>query len=167
LFEAIQNGPARRNGSPLEIGKVGLPASGPQIAAFGVPHDALQVADRMAATMRHLMNTGWVTRQTGAATIDICRVATGLWRGFFEFNLLYWDFAAAALIAERAGCDVRWRKVGDAAAGHLHLEYDLIVGRNKDMANELEEAMYGGQAVIRAAALAAFTEADASAPAPR
>jgi myo-inositol-1(or 4)-monophosphatase len=167
LFEAIQDGPALRNGNPLEIGKVRLPASDPQIAAFGVPHDALQVADRMANTMRHLMKTGWVTRQTGAATIDICRVATGLWRGFFEFNLLYWDFAAAALIAERAGCDVRTNKVGDATAGDLHLEYDLIVGRNKDMASELEAAMYDDESAKQAAVLAALTGAGASAPTSR
>jgi myo-inositol-1(or 4)-monophosphatase len=42
-------------------------------------------------------------RINGAAALDLCRVADGTCDGLFETGIYLWDYAAAGLIAERAG----------------------------------------------------------------
>jgi len=76
------------------------------IISFGVPANIAEVATRMGGTLSKIMHRGWVTRQTGSAAVDICRVARGSWSAFFEYNLMYWDVAAAVVIAREAGCYV-------------------------------------------------------------
>ena len=43
-------------------------------------------------------------RRTGTAAWDLCNVAMGTAGLFFEWALQLWDFAAAGLIAQEAGC---------------------------------------------------------------
>ena len=45
-----------------------------------------------------------ILRRSGTAAWDLCSVAMGTAGLFFEMRLGLWDFAAAALIAEEAGC---------------------------------------------------------------
>jgi len=42
-------------------------------------------------------------RRFGAASLDLCQVACGMFGAFFEFELKPWDFAAGRLIVEEAG----------------------------------------------------------------
>jgi myo-inositol-1(or 4)-monophosphatase len=42
-------------------------------------------------------------RRDGAASIDLCYVASGRYDGFWELNLSPWDTAAGALIVTEAG----------------------------------------------------------------
>lgn len=42
-------------------------------------------------------------RSTGSSALDICWVANGRFDAFFESDLSYWDWAAAALILKEAG----------------------------------------------------------------
>lgn len=42
-------------------------------------------------------------RINGAAALDLCQIAAGRSDGFLEYGLYQWDFAAAGLIAQRAG----------------------------------------------------------------
>lgn len=58
--------------------------------------------EKLAMLMPHVTDL----RRLGAAALDICAVATGRQVGFFECELQAWDFAAASLIAEEAGCVV-------------------------------------------------------------
>jgi myo-inositol-1(or 4)-monophosphatase len=140
LFDAIRGRGARRDGEPLEE----LRPSATRIVAFGIPHAMGDVADRMAGALRYLMTTGCVTRQTGAASIDICWVAAGFWRGFFEFRLQWWDFAAAALIAAEAGCVIAATPVSQDCGGTLPLVYDLVVARGEETADLIKQAMTAG-----------------------
>jgi myo-inositol-1(or 4)-monophosphatase len=132
--------PSTCNGTRITVTNENHEASGLHIAAFGINNDMQSVAGRMGDAITALLNEGWVTRQTGAATIDICRVATGSWCGFFEYGLQYWDFAAAALIAEQAGCTVVAKPVR-ANPDDNPLDFDLIVARDKDMAAALGKAL--------------------------
>lgn len=108
-----------------------------KIASFGVPKDGPAVARRMSDALRELYAKGWVTRQTGAASIDICRVANGSWSAFFEYGLMYWDFAAACLIAEEAGCSVHAVPSAPHEPDRMPLEYDLIVARTPEIMSEI------------------------------
>lgn len=42
-------------------------------------------------------------RRMGTASLDLCQVATGMYGGFFEYQLSPWDFAAGRLVLEEAG----------------------------------------------------------------
>ena len=42
-------------------------------------------------------------RRFGAAALDLCHVACGMYGAFFEYELSPWDFAAGVLIVEEAG----------------------------------------------------------------
>ena len=42
-------------------------------------------------------------RRFGAASLDLCQVACGMYGAFFEYELAPWDFAAGALVLEEAG----------------------------------------------------------------
>ncbi len=136
-----------RHGAFLEDRRLLLPGgererwrSDQKIAAFGVPKDGPAVADRMSGSLRRLYAGGWVTRQTGAASIDICRVASGTWSAFFEYGLMFWDFAAAALIAGEAGCTVRAVPRRAGLAGQPVLEYDFIVAGSPRIHAEVSAA---------------------------
>ena len=45
-------------------------------------------------------------RRSGTAAWDMCCVAMGRCSLYFEMKIQLWDYAAAALIAEEAGCMV-------------------------------------------------------------
>jgi myo-inositol-1(or 4)-monophosphatase len=102
------------------------------IVSFGVPKNIAGVSNRMSESFRTLLANGWITRQTGSAAIDICRVAAGSWTAFFEYGLMYWDFVAATLIAVEAGCSVAAVPVGhtESTLDAFPLEYDLVVAKN-------------------------------------
>jgi len=58
-------------------------------------------------------------RRFGAASLDLCAVATGRLNGYFESGLKPWDHAAAALIAREAGAVVTGRDGAPADQGFL------------------------------------------------
>jgi myo-inositol-1(or 4)-monophosphatase len=45
-------------------------------------------------------------RRAGAASLDLCAVATGRVDGYYEQGLKPWDLAAGGLVAREAGADV-------------------------------------------------------------
>lgn len=61
-------------------------------------------------------------RRFGAATLDLCAVATGMFGAFFEYKLSPWDFAAGQLIVTEAG-----GKITDAQGGPLGVKTSSIL----------------------------------------
>ena len=64
-------------------------------------------------------------RREGAASLDLCNVASGRVDGFWELNLKPWDIAAGSLIVQEAGGIVTdlfgeqgWLESGDIVAGN-------------------------------------------------
>jgi myo-inositol-1(or 4)-monophosphatase len=144
LYKAVRRQGAYRDQSVLSVAKAGgwqQVKDRQKIASFGVPKDGPAVARRMSRALLQLYSSGWVTRQTGAASIDICRVATGSWAVFFEYGLMFWDFAAACLVAEEAGCSVRAIPCAPHEPDRIPLEYDLIVARTPTFMEEIAAAI--------------------------
>jgi myo-inositol-1(or 4)-monophosphatase len=108
LFAAVSGQGAWLNDLPLSAAAPTREARGysTPIVSFGVPSNIPAVSEKMGNVLASIMRRGWVTRQTGSAAVDICRVARGSWNAFFEYGLMYWDIAAAILIAQEAGCHV-------------------------------------------------------------
>lgn len=72
-------------------------------------------------------------RREGAASLDLCSLASGRFDGFFEFNLKPWDIAAGALIVQEAGGIVTdmqgnsgWLESGDIVAANPKLLAQML-----------------------------------------
>ena len=52
-------------------------------------------------------------RRSGSPVIDLCRVASGVLDGFYEFGLKKWDISAGGIIAQSADAKVTILPVGD------------------------------------------------------
>ncbi|MFG0336303.1 MAG: inositol monophosphatase family protein [Maioricimonas sp. JB049] len=64
-------------------------------------------------------------RRFGTAALDLCQVGTGMFGGFFEYQLSPWDFAAGRLFVEEAGGRITTAR-GDA----LPLETTSVLASN-------------------------------------
>ena len=87
----------------------------PPIVAFGIPAHGAEMVGATTALLRQLHTAGVVTRQSGSAALDVCRVAEGTRQGFIQFDVELWDVLAADLVAREAGATgTRW-PVGNPA----------------------------------------------------
>jgi myo-inositol-1(or 4)-monophosphatase len=81
-------------------------------------------------TMENLLPHTQDIRRLGAASMDFCYVAKGIFDGFYECNLKPWDVAAGILLVTEAG-----GRVSDHKGGPYRLGDPVIVatnGRNHD-----------------------------------
>ncbi len=67
-------------------------------------------------------------RRFGAAALDLCQVADGLFGVFFEYHLSPWDFAAGRLILEEAG-----GVITDGRGDALQLTKSSVLATNKHL----------------------------------
>lgn len=89
------------------------------LIATGFGYDPLRRA-RQAEVLRHVVPQVRDIRRAGAASLDLCAVATGRVDGYYERGLKPWDLAAGGLVAEEAGVVVEGLR--GAAAGE-----DLVI----------------------------------------
>ena len=91
----------------------------------GFPVVDQSMMDKYLAILKDFLAKTAGGRREGAASLDLCAVATGRFDGFFEFNLKPWDIAAGALIVQEAGGIVTdmtgedgWLESGDVVAAN-------------------------------------------------
>lgn len=91
----------------------------------GFPVVDQSMMDKYLAILKDFLSKTAGGRREGAASLDLCAVATGRFDGFFEFNLKPWDIAAGALIVQEAGGIVNdmtgedaWLESGDIVAAN-------------------------------------------------
>ena len=89
------------------------------LVATGFGYDAAR-RQRQAAIVAGILPSIRDIRRAGAASLDLCSVATGRLDAYFERGLGPWDLAAGGLIAEEAGAVVAGLR--GAAAGQ-----DLVI----------------------------------------
>jgi myo-inositol-1(or 4)-monophosphatase len=92
-----------------------------------------QMKDTLANIQKFFAKPILGLRRLGAASLDLCYIASGRASGFWEFELSPWDFAAGKLLIEEAG-----GKVTDKSGNKVNL-YDTsyIVASN----SRIHEAM--------------------------
>jgi len=83
------------------------------IFATGFPFRAKQYAELYIDAWRKLFLTGSSMRRCGAASVDLCWVASGVLDGYWELNLGPWDMAAGEVIVREAGGIVSSFAMGD------------------------------------------------------
>ena len=91
----------------------------------GFPVVEQSMLDTYLAILKTFIEKTAGARREGAASLDLCALATGRLDGFFEFNLKPWDIAAGALIVQEAGGIVTdmhgeqtWLETGDIVAAN-------------------------------------------------
>jgi myo-inositol-1(or 4)-monophosphatase len=134
-FSATRSGAPTLNGQPIHYpdraGELSL-----AMVATGFGYDPA-VRARQATVMARVLPRVRDIRRAGAAALDLAWCACGRYDAYFERAVNSWDVAAGALVAVRAGLEVReLAATGDdpsgmiAAPGTLIDElYGLIVGK--------------------------------------
>jgi myo-inositol-1(or 4)-monophosphatase len=103
-FAATRSGPPTLNGEPV-VGR-GEGELANALIATGFSYDAT-VRARQAEVITRLLPRVRDIRRMGAAALDLCWTACGRFDAFYERGLKPWDLAAGALLARRAGLQVR------------------------------------------------------------
>ncbi len=101
LWTAVKGKGALKNGQPINVGQKQdfskcILATGFPYLDKRDPHACLRTFEQM------LLNCSDV-RRPGAAALDLCWLAEGIFDGFWEYRLQPWDIAAGGLIIKEAG----------------------------------------------------------------
>ncbi len=101
IWSAVRGKGAQKDGRPIHIGKKDELSRA--LLATGFPFRAKDRLDDYLKTFRELFLRCSGIRRAGAASLDLCWTAEGIFDGFWEHALSPWDIAAGALIIEEAG----------------------------------------------------------------
>jgi myo-inositol-1(or 4)-monophosphatase len=101
LYEAVENGPATLNGSPIHVSQQDNLAE--CVLATGFACQPLEKGSPNLPFFNRVMPEIQDVRRLGSAAADCCYVASGCIEGHWELNLKLYDIAAGAFIVERAG----------------------------------------------------------------
>ncbi len=104
LFTAKKGGGAYLNGEKIHVSNTNeLQKS---LIATGFPYtkseggdDFLWAVQKIKAVLPHTRDV----RRLGAASVDLCYTAKGVFDGYYEINLKPWDTAAGVLVVQEAG----------------------------------------------------------------
>lgn len=99
-YHAIRGGGAFLNGKPISVSKRETFREG--LFATGFSSSDHTLDEQMELVTRVIRQARGI-RRLGAAALDLCYVAEGIFDGFWERNLQPWDTAAGVLIAREAG----------------------------------------------------------------
>lgn len=104
-FATSRSGQPTLNGEPL-VPSPRAESLGHALVATGFGYDST-VRARQAAVVARVLPRVRDIRRAGAAALDLCWCAAGRYHAYYERGLQAWDLAAGALIAQRAGLEVR------------------------------------------------------------
>jgi myo-inositol-1(or 4)-monophosphatase len=121
-FTAVRGRGAARDGRPIRVSERPAPNA---IVATGFPFRRKDLVPQYLAAFHAAFDTFEDLRRAGAASLDLCWSAEGVFDGFFELRLGPWDVAAGGVIVREAGGvvtdwagdDRAWLRSGDICAG--------------------------------------------------
>lgn len=102
VYTAIRGGGAYCNGKLIIVSKASTPEE--SLICTGLPYQREYtdgVMKRLTGVIKHYRDL----RRLGAASVDLCWIASGKIDGFYE-DLCPWDVAAGLLIASEAGATI-------------------------------------------------------------
>lgn len=94
---------AERDGEVAPLAVSGVNALGSALLVTGFPYDRATNPMNNFAEWEHFQRRAGACRRLGAASLDLCLVASGALDGYWERHLKPWDVAAGVLIVEEAG----------------------------------------------------------------
>jgi myo-inositol-1(or 4)-monophosphatase len=109
------------------------------LLATGFPYGFVEKNKKdILAKLEKILSNSRGVRRAGAASLDLCYVARGVFDGYYEGGLKPWDVAAGVLIVSEAG-----GKISNMNGGNFSFEDEYIVASNKIIHNELIEVLCG------------------------
>jgi myo-inositol-1(or 4)-monophosphatase len=108
-FSATRSGAAELNGAPI-LGSDRAELS-TALVATGFGYDAA-IRARQAQVLTRVLPMVRDIRRAGAAALDLAWCACGRYDAYYERGVKPWDYSAGALIAGRAGLEVRALEAG-------------------------------------------------------
>lgn len=123
---------ATRNGVPIRVSQTERIEDA--LLVTGFPYDRKESTRNNFAAWTHMQLRANAVRRLGAASLDLCFVATGWVDGYWELKLKPWDLSAGAVIVREAGGQVTGLDGGPfrsstgevvASNGRIH---DALVG---------------------------------------
>ena len=101
MFSAVSGSGAYMNGEKIMSSEAPLSDS---LTVFGTAPYYTDLQERTFDLAKRLLPLCVDLRRSGTAAWDMCCVAMGRCSLYFEMRIQLWDYAAAALIAQEAGC---------------------------------------------------------------
>lgn len=149
-FAAVNGRGAWRDGQPL---RVGTRPPEQAIVATGFPFRRKDLLGRYEQAFGTALRRFEDLRRVGAASLDLCWTAEGVFDGFFELRLGPWDVCAGALVVREAGGvvtdwdadDSAWLRSGNilAAPPAVHAALLAIAQSSAAAADKLEPSESG------------------------
>ena len=133
LFTGIKGKGAFLNGRKLKVS--GQNSLSKSLTGTGFPYSIYYKQGKQFEWFKNIASTGPV-RRGGAAALDLCYVAAGVFEGFFEQGLKPWDTAAAALLVEEAG-----GRITGYAGGKFDIFGNETLASNGRIHNELSRLL--------------------------
>jgi myo-inositol-1(or 4)-monophosphatase len=121
-YAAARGRGARRDGHPIRVSDRPVESA---IVATGFPFRRKDLLESYEPAFGTALRRFEDLRRAGAASLDLCWTAEGVFDGYFELRLGPWDVAAGALIVREAGGvvtdwrgdDEAWLRTGNILAG--------------------------------------------------
>jgi len=102
-FVAWKGGGAWRNGEPIQVSTCTDLSRG--LVATGFPFKRPEEIPTYLEALGRMLRASGGVRREGAAALDLCRLAQGVFDAFWEDRLEPWDVAAGlAILSEAGGC---------------------------------------------------------------
>ena len=101
LFYAEKGGGSFRNNEPISVSDNADFSK--SLLATGFPYDMLNEERNNIKNFSKMIKKCRGIRRPGAAALDLCYVACGIFDGYWELELYPWDTAAGLVILEEAG----------------------------------------------------------------
>ena len=127
---------AWKNGVPIEVSRV--EGTRRALIGTGFPFKTEHLIGEHAAQLVRVLEATGGVRRGGAAALDLCYLAEGVFDGFWELFLYPWDFAAGWVIVEEAG-----GVLGRVEGGPLGLSPGTVIGANSPAMKEALHELIG------------------------
>ncbi len=101
LYWAGEGLGAYKNRSPIRVSSTSEVKF--SVVAYGFPSRAIRELDTYWKIFREVFDKVAAMRRPGAAAVDLCYVAEGIFEGLLEFELHPWDINAGIVILKEAG----------------------------------------------------------------
>lgn len=138
LWTAARGDGATCDGRPLRVSGAGDLAL--SLLGTGYAYGAAR-RERQARFVARLLPRVRDVRRAGSAALDLCAVAAGWLDAYVEHGTNWWDWAAAALLAEEAGAVLRVPGPPGVAAPDDGLGADAVLAAAPGIAAELAELL--------------------------
>jgi myo-inositol-1(or 4)-monophosphatase len=94
---------ARRGDTDERLAVSAVTSLGAAMLVTGFPYDRATHPENNFAEWEHFQRRAGACRRLGAASLDLCLVASGALDGYWERHLKAWDVAAGTLVVMEAG----------------------------------------------------------------